>query len=195
MLFTISYLGEPISENLLIINFERSLTYIDWNVIFLIMGMMIFIAVIEDTGIFQWLAFFAYRVSGGRMWLLLPILMLITGVASAFLDNVTTIMLMAPVSILLANELKVNPFPFIMTEIMAANIGGSATLIGDPTQLIIGNEGKLGFNDFLINTAPLSILALVMSKRPAPEKPRELQLTYRCPAVVVMTNMSRSLGK
>ena len=77
-------------------------------------------------------------------------------------DNVTTILLMAPVSILLAKQLRLDPFPFIITEVMSANIGGLATLIGDPTQLIIGAEGNLGFNEFLLNTAPVAVLSMIL---------------------------------
>jgi Na+/H+ antiporter NhaD/arsenite permease-like protein len=97
----------------------------------------------------------------GEPFALIVLLSLITAVCSAFLDNVTTILLMAPVSILLANQLQLDSFPFLISEVMSANIGGSATLIGDPTQLIIGNEGNLTFNEFLFNTAPLSIIALI----------------------------------
>jgi len=125
------------------------------EILFLLIGMMIVVHLISETGVFQWFAVKMAQLVRGEPFALIVILSIITAVCSAFLDNVTTILLMAPVSILLANQLKVNPFPFIMTEIMAANIGGAATLIGDPTQLIIGNEGKLGFNDFLVNTAPL----------------------------------------
>ncbi len=132
------------------------------EIIFLLVGMMIVVHLISETGVFQWFAVKVAQLVRGEPFALIVLLSIITAVCSAFLDNVTTILLMAPVSILLANQLKLDPFPFIMTEIMAANIGGSATLIGDPTQLIIGNEGRLGFNDFLINTAPLSILALAM---------------------------------
>ena len=114
LLFLISYLGHPLSEGLYIFDFEGALGYIDWNVIFLVMGMMIVIAVIENTGIFQWLAFFAYRISGGRTWLLLLILMLITGVASAFLDNVTTMLLMTPISVQIALSLGINPLALLI---------------------------------------------------------------------------------
>ncbi|GLI57934.1 membrane protein [Propionigenium maris DSM 9537] len=132
------------------------------EIIFLLVGMMIVVHLISETGVFQWFAVKVAQLVRGDPFALIVLLSIITAVCSAFLDNVTTILLMAPVSILLANQLKLDPFPFIMTEIMAANIGGAATLIGDPTQLIIGNEGGLGFNDFLVNTAPLSILALAM---------------------------------
>jgi len=131
------------------------------EIIFLLVGMMIVVHLISETGVFQWFAVKVAQLVRGEPFALIVLLSIVTAVCSAFLDNVTTILLMAPISILLANQLKLNPFPFIMTEIMAANIGGSATLIGDPTQLIIGNEGNLGFNDFLFNTAPLSIVALV----------------------------------
>ncbi len=131
------------------------------EIIFLLVGMMIVVHLISETGVFQWFAVKVAQLVRGEPFALIVLLSIVTAVCSAFLDNVTTILLMAPISILLANQLKLNPFPFIMTEIMAANIGGAATLIGDPTQLIIGNEGDLGFNDFLFNTAPLSIVALI----------------------------------
>ncbi len=131
------------------------------EIIFLLVGMMIVVHLISETGVFQWFAVKVAQLVRGEPFALIVLLSIVTAVCSAFLDNVTTILLMAPISILLANQLKLNPFPFIMTEIMAANIGGAATLIGDPTQLIIGNEGDLGFNDFLSNTAPLAIVALI----------------------------------
>lgn len=161
LLFVISYLGEPINEHLFIFDFDRSLSYIDWNVIFLIMGMMIVIAVIEDTGIFQWLAFFAYRVSGGRMWLLLPILMLITGIASAFLDNVTTMLLMTPITIQISIALGINPLALLMPEVMASNVIGVSTLVGTPTNILIGSFGDISFTDFLVNLTPGVLLAFI----------------------------------
>ncbi|KPJ88369.1 MAG: hypothetical protein AMJ53_16950, partial [Gammaproteobacteria bacterium SG8_11] len=117
LVYFISYLGHPINENLFIFNFQQSLSYIDWNVIFLIMGMMIVIAVVENTGIFQWLAFTAYQISRGKMILLLPILMLITGVASAFLDNVTTMLLMTPITVQIALSLGLNPLVLLIPEV------------------------------------------------------------------------------
>jgi Na+/H+ antiporter NhaD/arsenite permease-like protein len=161
LLFLVSYLGEPIYEGLYIFNFSTSLSYIDWNVIFLIMGMMIVIAVVEATGIFQWLAFFAYRVSGGRMWLLLPVLMLITGIASAFLDNVTTMLLMTPISVQIALSLGVNPLAFLIPEVLASNVIGVSTLVGTPTNILIGSYGNISFNDFLQNLTPGVILAFI----------------------------------
>jgi Na+/H+ antiporter NhaD/arsenite permease-like protein len=161
LIFAVSYLGRPIIEDLFIFDFARSLSYIDWNVIFLIMGMMIIIAIVENTGIFQWLAFFAYRISGGRMGLLLPILMLITGVASAFLDNVTTMLLITPITIKIALTVGINPFALLMPELMASNVIGVSTLVGTPTNILIGSFGGLSFNDFITNLTPGVILAFI----------------------------------
>jgi Na+/H+ antiporter NhaD/arsenite permease-like protein len=161
LVFAISYLGYPLVEDLYIFEFERALEYIDWNVIFLIMGMMIVIAVVERTGIFQWLAYMAYRMSGGRLWLLLPILMVITGVASALLDNVTTMLLMTPITIQIALSLGINPLSLLIPEVMASNVVGISTLIGTPTNILIGSFASISFNDFLINLTPGVILAMV----------------------------------
>ncbi|MGL6119828.1 MAG: SLC13 family permease, partial [Fusobacteriaceae bacterium] len=132
------------------------------EILFLLIGMMIIVHLISETGIFQWFAIKVAQLVRGEPFYLIVLLAVVTAVCSAFLDNVTTILLMAPVSILLANQLKLSPFPFIITEVMAANIGGVATIIGDPTQLIIGSEGNLNFNQFLFNTAPMAIIALVI---------------------------------
>jgi Na+/H+ antiporter NhaD/arsenite permease-like protein len=161
LLFLISYLGHPISEGLFIFDFEGALSYIDWNVIFLVMGMMIVIAVVENTGIFQWLAFFAYRISGGRTLLLLTILMLITGVASAFLDNVTTMLLMTPITVQIAISLGINPLALLIPEVMASNVIGVSTLVGTPTNILIGSYANISFNDFLLNLTPGVLLAFI----------------------------------
>jgi Na+/H+ antiporter NhaD/arsenite permease-like protein len=161
LLLGISYLGGTFNENLFIFDFQGALRYIDWNVIFLIMGMMIIIAIVERTGIFQWLAFMAYRVSGGRTWLLLLVLMLITGVASAFLDNVTTMLLMTPISVQIALSLGMNPLALIIPEVMASNVIGVSTLIGTPTNILIGSYAHISFNDFLVNLTPGVLLAFI----------------------------------
>jgi Na+/H+ antiporter NhaD/arsenite permease-like protein len=161
LIFTFSYLGRPIYEGFFIFDFYVGLSYVDWNVIFLIMGMMIIIAVIERTGVFQWLAFMAYRVSGGRTWLLVFILMVITAIVSAFLDNVTTMMLMTPISIQIALALGINPLALLMPEVMASNIAGISTLIGTPTNILIGSYGEISFSAFLINLTPGVVLALI----------------------------------
>lgn len=148
LLLGISYLGAPFRSDLFIFNFTEALNYVDWNVVFLIMGMMIVIAVVERTGIFQWLAYMAYRISGGRTWLLVPILMLITGIASAFLDNVTTMLLMTPISVQIALSLGISPLALLMPEVMASNMMGISTLIGTPTNILIGSYASITFNDF-----------------------------------------------
>jgi len=165
LMFAVSYLGEPISSDLFIFNFSEALHYVDWNVIFLVMGMMIVVAVVEDTGVFQWLALHAFQASGGRNWLLLVMLMLIAGVASAFLDNVTTMLLMTPITIEIAMALEMNPLALLVPEVLASNVIGISTLIGTPTNILIGSYAGLSFNDFLVNQTPgvlLAFLALVV---------------------------------
>ncbi len=160
-IFAVSYLGHPLVEDLFIFGFQGALRYVDWNVIFLIMGMMIVIAVVERTGIFQWLAYQAYRLSRGRLWLLLPILMVVTGVASAFLDNVTTMLLMTPITVQIALAMGINPLALLMPEVLASNVVGISTLVGTPTNILIGSYAKISFNDFLVNLTPGVLLALL----------------------------------
>ncbi len=161
LIFVLSYIGRTISEDLFIFDFRGALGYVDWNVIFLIMGMMIVVAVVERTGIFQWMALRAYRLSGGRTWLLLPILMVLTGVASATLDNVTTMLLMTPITVQIALALGLNPLALLMPEVMASNVAGISTLIGTPTNILIGSYADISFNSFLTNLTPGVVLALV----------------------------------
>ena len=161
LVFAVSYLGRPLSEEFYIFSFQGALRYIDWNVIFLIMGMMIIIAVVERTGVFQWLAFNAYRLSGGRIWLLMVILMIVTGIASATLDNVTTMLLMTPITVQIALALGINPLALLIPEVFASNVVGISTLIGTPTNILIGSYAHLSFNDFLTNLTPGVLLAMV----------------------------------
>jgi Na+/H+ antiporter NhaD/arsenite permease-like protein len=157
-----SFVGGAINPDLFIYDFERALSYVDFDVIFLVMGMMIVIAVIEETGIFQWMAYQAYRLSQGRMWLLVVILMFITSVASALLDNVTTMLLMAPITIQIALTMGINPLSLLLPEVLASNVGGISTLIGTPTNILIGSYAGLSFNDFLIKLTPGVVMALVV---------------------------------
>ncbi len=158
----VSFVGGAITPDLFIFDFERALEYVDFDVIFLVMGMMIVIAVIEETGIFQWLAYQAYRLSRGKVWLLVTILMIITSVASALLDNVTTMLLMAPITIQIALTLGLNPLSLLIPEILASNVGGISTLIGTPTNILIGSYAGLGFNDFVVNLTPGVVMAQVV---------------------------------
>lgn len=159
-LFSFSYIGRAIRDDLFIFNFSSALGYVDWNVIFLIMGMMIVIAVVEETGIFQWLAFYAYRVSKGDKKVLLVVLIVITGVSSALLDNVTTMLLMAPISVQIALALGMNPLTLLIPEVMASNVFGISTLIGTPTNILIGSYARISFTGFLVNLTPGVLLAM-----------------------------------
>jgi Na+/H+ antiporter NhaD/arsenite permease-like protein len=161
IIFAFSYSSALLGQGLFIFNFQGAIKYVDWNVIFLVMGMMIIIAVVERTGIFQWLALVAYQLSGGRAWLLVTILMIITGITSAFLDNVTTMLLMTPITVQIALALGINPLALLMPEVMASNVIGISTLIGTPTNILIGSYANISFNGFLVNLTPGVILAMV----------------------------------
>lgn len=132
------------------------------EILFLLMGLMMIVEIMAESGMFQWLAIKVAQLSRGEPMKILISLSVVTAVGSAFLDNVTTILLIVPVAILLARQLELDPFPFIMMQIFAANIGGTATLIGDPPNLVVGAASKLGFNDFIINLAPLAILNMIV---------------------------------
>jgi len=160
-LLAFSYLGSPLLPDLYIFDFPQAITYIDWNVIFLIMGMMMVIAVVENTGIFHWLSYHAYRISDGKMIILLPVLMLITGISSAFLDNVTTMLLMTPITVQIALALNVSPLVLLIPEVFASNVIGVSTLIGTPTNILIGSFGNITFNDFLTNLTPGVFMAFI----------------------------------
>jgi len=162
VIFLTSYIGGAIHPDLFILSYERGLSYIDWEVVFLVMGMMIIIAVVEGTGIFQWLAFQAYRISRGRTWLLVLFLMLITAVASALLDNFTTMLLMTPISLQIGLALGINPLALIIPQVLASNVGGISTLVGTPTNILIGAYAGISFTDFLVNQTVGVVLALVV---------------------------------
>jgi len=162
IIFLTSYIGGAINPDFFILSYERGLSYIDWEVVFLVMGMMIIIAIVEGTGIFQWLAFQAYRLSRGRTWLLVLILMLITAVASALLDNFTTMLLMTPISLQIGLALGINPLALIIPQVLASNVGGISTLVGTPTNILIGAYAGIGFTDFLVNQTVGVVLALVV---------------------------------
>ncbi|WP_456697158.1 SLC13 family permease [Aeromicrobium sp. P5_D10] len=134
---------------------------IDWNVIFLLFAMMIIVGVLKQTGLFDYLAIWAAQKSQGRPFRLMVLLILITAVASAFLDNVTTVLLVAPVALMICSKLDIDPIPYLLTLVFASNIGGAATLIGDPPNIIIASRSGLTFNDFLIHMAPIVVLIMI----------------------------------
>jgi len=160
LILLISYIGGAYNPNLTILTLEQAIEYIDWEVIFLLIGMMIIIAIIEETGIFQWMAFQAYRLSRGRSWLLVIILMVITVIASAMLDNFTTMLLMVPISLQIGMALGISPLALIIPEVLASNVGGITTLVGTPTNILIGAYAGIGFNDFLVNQTLGVVIAL-----------------------------------
>ncbi|WP_394619546.1 SLC13 family permease [Lentzea sp. JNUCC 0626] len=135
---------------------------IDWNVIFLLFGMMIIVGIVKQTGVFDYLAIWAAKRARGRPYRLMVMLMIITAIASPFLDNVTTIMLVAPVTIVVCNRLRIAAQPYLIAEVLASNIGGAATLIGDPPNIIIGSRAGLSFMDFLVHMAPIVVVVFVV---------------------------------
>lgn len=139
-------------------------TGIDWNVIFLLLGMMLIVAVVARTGVFEFVAIWAAKRAGGRPYRLMVLLILATAFLSAWLDNVTTVLLIAPVTIAVCTRLGVPVVPYLIAEVMACNIGGAATLIGDPPNIMIGSRAGLSFNDFLLHMAPITtVLVLVFA--------------------------------
>jgi Na+/H+ antiporter NhaD/arsenite permease-like protein len=136
-------------------------TGVDWNVIFLLLGMMILVSIVKQTGLFDYLAIWAAKRARGRPYALMLLLVLITAVGSALLDNVTTVLLIAPVTFLVCDRLGVSPVPYLISQVLASNVGGTATLIGDPPNIIIASRADLSFNDFLIHLAPIVVVMLV----------------------------------
>ncbi|MBO2462339.1 SLC13 family permease [Actinomadura violacea] len=132
-------------------------TGIDWNVVFLLLGMMVIVSVLRQTGVFEYVAIWAAKRARGKPYRLMVMLVLITAAASALLDNVTTVLLVAPVTFLVCERLGLNVVPYLIAEVMASNIGGTATLVGDPPNIIIASRGGLTFNEFLVNLAPLVV--------------------------------------
>ncbi|MEO8510939.1 MAG: ArsB/NhaD family transporter [Chloroflexota bacterium] len=145
-----------------IVTQEEAFAAVDFNVIFLLAGMMILAGIVRKTGVFGWLAVRAARFAGGDGYRVLVVMSVITAVASALLDNVTTVVLVGPITLFLAARLGMSPFPLIVSEILASNIGGASTLIGDPPNLLIGSAAGLDFTSFLFNMMPLSILLLFL---------------------------------
>lgn len=144
-----------------ILTYEQALHTVDWNVVFLLMGMMIVVGVLKASGVFQWIAYKSFQVTRGKIFLLSVALCVVTAILSAFLDNVTTMLLLTPVTLEISMVLGVNPFVFLMPEIVASNIGGTATLIGDPPNIMIGSFAGLTFNDFLINLTPVVVVTMI----------------------------------
>ncbi|MEX0625685.1 MAG: ArsB/NhaD family transporter [Chloroflexota bacterium] len=145
-----------------IVTQEQAFEHIDFNVIFLLAGMMILAGIIRKTGVFGWMAVRAARFAGGDAYRVLVVMSVITAVASALLDNVTTVVLVGPITLFLAARLGLNPMPLIIAEILASNIGGTATLIGDPPNILIASAANIDFATFFLNMGPLAGIVLVV---------------------------------
>ncbi|MFV0494386.1 ArsB/NhaD family transporter [Mycobacterium sp.] len=137
-------------------------TGIDWDVIFLLLGMMIIVGVLRQTGVFEYVAIWSAKRAGGSPFRIMILLVLVVAVGSALLDNVTTVLLIAPVTLLVCDRLAISAIPFLMAEVFAANIGGAATLVGDPPNIIIASRADLSFDEFLVHMAPIVIIVLVV---------------------------------
>lgn len=135
---------------------------IDWNVIFLLVGMMVMTNILQETGVFQWIAVQAVRLGRGSPMRILVVLCLVTAFASTFLNNVTVVILVVPVTLFVTEQLRLNPLPFLISEILACNIGGTATLIGDPPNILIGSAAEIDFTTFIAHMGPISLLILLV---------------------------------
>lgn len=140
---------------------KQAIGYIDFNTIGVLVGMMIVVAVIRTTGMFEYISIKAAKAAKGDPWKILIAFVLITAILSAFLDNVTTVLLVGPMSIAIARMLEINPVPFLMMQILASNVGGTATMIGDPPNIMIGSASGLSFMDFIANTGAAAVLIII----------------------------------
>jgi len=145
---------------------EAAFQGVDFNTLGLLTGMMLIVGVMRNSGVFQYLAIWAAKRVNASPWGILVMLVLVTAVLSALLDNVTTVLLIAPVTLLITDALKINAYPYLFAEIFASNIGGTATLIGDPPNIMIGSAVNLSFNDFIVNLAPVAVIVLAVTLLP-----------------------------
>ncbi len=143
-----------------ILSIDDCISHIDFNTIGVLAGMMIFVAIVKNSGIFEYLAIKAAKVAKGDPWLIMVLFILITAGFSAFLDNVTTVLLIGPMTLTICRMLDINPVPYFITQIIASNVGGTSTLIGDPPNIMIGSAAGLTFFDFIVNVGP-PILVIV----------------------------------
>ena len=159
----VSLLGAGLMIMLGVLNQETAISGIDFNTLGLLIGMMVIVAITKRSGVFQFVAVWSAKKVKASPWGILLMLSLVTAVFSALLDNVTTVLLIAPVTLLICHELDITPYPFLFAEIFSSNIGGTATLIGDPPNIMIGSAVGLTFNDFLFNLAPVVPVILLVT--------------------------------
>ncbi|MGO1368856.1 MAG: SLC13 family permease [Senegalia sp. (in: firmicutes)] len=160
---SIALFGATLLIGLKIISQEYAFDAIDFNTIGLLIGMMIIVSIVKKTGVFQYVAIKAAKSAKGEPFRIILILSAITAISSALLDNVTTVLLIVPVTLVITDTLEMNPLPFLIPEILAANIGGTATLIGDPPNIMIGSATNLGFMDFVVNLGPIVVIILIVT--------------------------------
>ena len=153
--------GAMIVLALHVMPFDAAMEHIDFNTLGVLLGMMLFVSVVKLSGVFEFLGIKCARLSKGDPWKIMLLFVLLTAVLSAFLDNVTTVLLIGPMTLTVCKLLDVNPIPFFMTEILASNIGGTATLIGDPPNIMIGSAAGYSFFDFILYDAPAVAIILV----------------------------------
>ena len=163
LILTVTYTAGSFYPEYIILSFEDARHAIDLNVIFLLMAMMIIVGVLKKTGVFQWLAYKSFQLAKGNVFALASILMFVTAFTSAFLDNVTTMLLIIPVTIEICLTLKIDPVAFLLPEAFASNVGGTATLIGDPPNIMIGSYAKLTFVQFVQNLTVVCAICLVVT--------------------------------
>ena len=185
----VALLGAGLMICLGVINQEAAIRGVDFNTIALLTGMMILVNITKKSGVFQYVAFWSARRAEGVPWKLMVMLSVVTAVLSALLDNVTTVLLVTPVTLMVARELEVSPYPLLFAEIFASNIGGISTLIGDPPNILIGSATGLSFNDFVVNLAPVVVVIMGLQllathviwgrKMHASEAARRRILSYR----------------
>lgn len=146
-----------------VLTVDSAIEHVDVNTIGVLVGMMLFVAVVKNSGLFEYIAIKSAKLTHGKPWAIMAVFAIITAALSAFLDNVTTVLLVGPMTLAITSILKVNPVPFLLTQILASNMGGTATLIGDPPNIMIGSEAGLGFADFILNTAPAVVIIMAAS--------------------------------
>ena len=146
-----------------LISFQKAVNYIDFNKLGIIIGVMIFTTIAKDSGIFQFLAIKVMRYSHGNSWLLLVLLSLLTGTLSSFFDEITTVLFMANITLAITSILGISALPFLISEIIFANIGGMATYLGTPTNIMIGSAAHFSFFDFIYHTSPIAIILTIIN--------------------------------
>ena len=158
----ISLLGAGMLVLLGVLNFQLVIAGTDFNTLFLLIGMMVIVAITKDSGVFQFVAIFTAKAVKANPRALLASLAIVTAVFSSLLDNVTTVLLVVPVTLLLTDQLELNPYPFLFSQIFSSNIGGAATLIGDPPNILIGSAVGLSFMDFVVNVGPPAFVIMIL---------------------------------